>query len=369
LSHLASGRYNPRMPPSLTDTLLDWYGNHARDLPWRRTGDPYAIWVAEVMLQQTRVETVLPYYRKWMARFPNPKALAEASSDELMSAWEGLGYYRRAHNMHLAAEKILREHAGQFPQNPEDLRNLPGVGKYTAAAVGAIAFGADVVALDGNLRRVLARLMDLDLDPRSVEGEARLLGYATSLLPEGRASAFNQALMDLGATICLPRRPACDACPIAGFCRAKAAGAQMDRPVRGARAGLPSVRRVCGVLPRQRSVLIGRRPLGGLLGGLWEFPGGDTADNEDLEVALRRQVLGQLGVRVEDALPLGVYRHSYTHFQVTAHAFICAWDGSEPTAFEHTDLRWADVDQLAANPMGKIDRTIARDLKERAEAG
>lgn len=350
------------MSNALTTKLLSWYQRNARELPWRRTRDPYAILVAEVMLQQTRVETVLPYYRRWMKEFPGLKALAEASSDELMSAWEGLGYYRRAHMLQRAAKRILTDHNGEVPRSLDDLQALPGVGKYTAAAVGAIAFGENVVALDGNLRRVLARLVDLDLDPRSTEGETRLMAYANKCLPAGRASAFNQALMDLGAMICLPRTPACANCPITVHCQAFAAGTQLDRPIRKRRAPLPSVRRVCAIFERGNAVLIRLRPEAGLLGGMWEFPGVDLSDGVDLEEGLRQGLKEALGLELEVARPYGVYRHSYTHFQVTAHAFHCEWDGSDPAAQGRATLRWVPIAQLENSPMGKVDRSIANDL-------
>jgi A/G-specific adenine glycosylase len=350
------------MAEGLSETLLEWYQRNARDLPWRRTRDPYAIWVAEIMLQQTRVETVLPYYRRWMGRFPEPRVLAEASSDDIMSAWEGLGYYRRAHLMQRAAKKILTDHNGEIPRSQESLRHLPGVGEYTAAAIGAIAFDQDVIALDGNLRRVLARLMNLDLDPHSPEGKTRLADFARSLLPPGKASAFNQALMDLGATVCLPRAPACSVCPVAVHCRSFAAGTQIDRPVRRRRPPIPSVRRACAVLERNGKILLRQRPQGGLLGGLWEFPGVDVGDGDELEEGLRRELNGALGMDVDVKLRIGIYRHTYTHFRVAAHVFRCSCDGCEPSPKDEVLFRWVDVHRLQEKPMGKIDRRIANDL-------
>jgi A/G-specific adenine glycosylase len=350
------------MSLALPEILLEWYRQNARDLPWRRTRDPYAIWVAEIMLQQTRVETVLPYYRRWMEEFPDPRALAEAGPDEVLSVWEGLGYYRRARLLQRAAQRIMTEYNGEVPRRLEDLLSLPGVGRYTAAAVVAIAFDQDVVALDGNLRRVLARLIDLDLDPRSPEGEARVMAYATQLLPRGQASSFNQALMDLGATICIPRGPLCEDCPISAHCRAYAAGTQAERPIRARRPPIPSVRRACAVLERRGAVLLRRRPEGGLLGGLWEFPGVDLGDGEDLEKGLRQGLKQALGVDIEIVGSIGVYRHSYTHFHVAAEAFHCQWDAGEPTSVGEIPLRWVPIPQLEEKPMGKIDRSIANDL-------
>ena len=193
--------------------LLDWYSEHARDLPWRRTRDPYAIWVAEIMLQQTRVETVIPYYHRWMTRFPNITSLAQATLDEVLRHWEGLGYYRRAHHLHQAAAELLAQHDGLLPLALRDLEALPGIGAYTAAAIAALAFDEDAIALDGNLRRVFARLLNLELDARAPEGERRIRSRAEELLPAGQAASFNQALMDLGAAVCLPRSPALQGMP------------------------------------------------------------------------------------------------------------------------------------------------------------
>jgi A/G-specific adenine glycosylase len=362
LSLVIAGRYNRGMSGGLTEALLDWYRRNARDLPWRRTRDPYAIWVAEVMLQQTRVETVLPYYRRWMKKFPEPKSLAEANSDDVMSAWEGLGYYRRASMLQRAARKILTDHDGEIPRHQDDLRELPGVGKYTAAAIGAIAFDADVVALDGNLRRVLARLMDMDIDPRSPEGERRMMSYASALLPSGQASAFNQALMDLGATICLPRAPECEACPIAVYCLAFAAGTQTDRPVRRRRAPIPFVRRASAVIERRGEVLIRQRSAGGLLGGLWEFPGVEVADGEELREQLCVRLRHELGVQLEVLRRIGIYHHTYSHFRVAAHAFQCRCDPCAASSFDGAPLRWVGIGDLEQSPMGKVDRRIAGDL-------
>ena len=209
------------MPTRLASDLLAWYATNQRHLPWRSTRDPYAIWVSEVMLQQTRVETVVPYYRRWLKRFPTVERLAHARPQGVLAAWEGLGYYRRALQLRRTAQAVVRDYGGKLPRSMEQLRQLPGIGPYTASAVAAFAFGADEIALDGNLRRVLARLIDLPVDPRTPDGEARLLRQARRHLPSGKASAFNQALMDLGALVCLPRHPQCQICPLRWTCRAR----------------------------------------------------------------------------------------------------------------------------------------------------
>jgi A/G-specific adenine glycosylase len=343
----------------LASDLLEWYATARRRLPWRRTRDPYAIWISEVMLQQTRVETVVPYYRRWLRRFPTLARLARARSQQVLAAWEGLGYYRRALQLRRTAQIAVRDHGGKLPRSVEELRQLPGIGPYSAAAVAAFAFGKDEIALDGNLRRVLARLIDLPIDPRAPQGEARVLRYARRHLPRGRASAFNQALMDLGAQVCLPRRPHCEVCPLQRLCRAKIRGVQEDRPVRARKAPPPQRIATAGVIRRGGRVLIGRRPEGALLGGLWEFPGGKCWKRETAGACLRRELREELGVDVEVGPSLGIFRHSYTHFHVTMHAFECRIGRRRPRANEHTDLRWVTPDRLSAYPMGRIARRIA----------
>jgi A/G-specific adenine glycosylase len=343
----------------MASALLAWYAIHRRDLPWRRRRDPYAIWISEVMLQQTRAETVGPYYRRWLRRFPSLRRLARAQPREVLAAWEGLGYYRRALHLRRAARIIVRDRAGRMPQSVDELRRLPGVGPYTAAAVAALAFGADEIALDGNLRRVLARLIDLPVDPRRPEGDRRLRRWAGRHLPRGRASEFNQALMDLGATICLPRRPRCDACPLRRLCRARMRGTQGVRPVRAGRVAAPHRIATAGVVRRGGRVLIGRRPEGALLGGLWEFPGGKCRSRETPGACLRRELQEELGIDVELGGFLGVFRHQYTHFSVTMHAFECRIRRGRPRPNEHTALRWVTPHRLAAYPMGRVARRIA----------
>jgi A/G-specific adenine glycosylase len=355
-------RYNAGMPTALAKALLRWYETHARPLPWRETSDPYAIWISEIMLQQTRVTVVIPYYARWMARFPTLQALAEASSTEVLRLWEGLGYYQRAHNLLRAAHQLVRQNGGRFPQTAEELRRLPGIGRYTAAAIAAIAFGADEIMLDGNLRRVLSRLFDLELDPRTPQGERRLRAEAKRILPKGRASDFNQALMDLAALTCAPVDPACTSCPLEADCLARQRGRVTERPVRSARANVPHVEVAAAVLLRGERVLIGRRPAGGLLGGLWEFPGGKIEEGEDVAACLERELDEELGIAVAVGEHVGTFRHAYTHFGVTVHAMQCRLVRGRPQARAHAEVRWVDVGGLTEFPMGKVDRAIARKI-------
>ncbi|MCK4741857.1 MAG: A/G-specific adenine glycosylase [Anaerolineales bacterium] len=347
------------MNASLSDKLLGWYRAHGRDLPWRRSKDPYAIWVSEIMLQQTRVETVIPYYTRWMEQFPDIQSLARATTDEVLSLWEGLGYYRRAHNLRKAALMILAEFRAVIPDQIADLKRLPGVGVYTAAAIAALAFNVDTLALDGNLRRVIARLIDLEDDPRRPQGERSIREWADEVMPSGQAGEFNQALMDLGATICTPRKPQCGLCPLMPSCLAYAHGTQLERPIPRPGARVPLYHVSAAVIQRADMVLIGRRPEGKLLGGLWEFPGGKQDPGESIEACLRREIQEELGVDVQVGVHFGTFPHAYTHFKVNVHAYRCEILSGEPQALDHDQLCWAALSDLEDYPMGKVDRLIA----------
>lgn len=262
---------------AIHERLLAWFDAHKRDLPWRGVGDPYAVWISEVMLQQTRVGSVAPYYRRWMERFPDVGALADADLEEVLRLWRGLGYYARARNAHRCARQVRDGHGGAFPSSAAGLRALPGIGPYTAAAVASIAFGEALPAADGNVRRVVARLFDLP-DPSLAE----VRDLAAELMDRTRPGDFNEAMMELGATVCTPRSPSCGACPLAADCRARAAGTVAERPLR--RRGRPVPRRVwdvrVAVSPRGRTLVVRRLPEG-LLGGMWEFPAVEVEDGAE----------------------------------------------------------------------------------------
>ena len=351
------------MSTLISERLLDWYTQNARQLPWRGQTDPYAIWVSEIMLQQTRVETVPPYYERWMQRFPTLAILADTPQQEVLGTWEGLGYYSRARNLQRAAQIVMLEHRGEVPSNLVDLRKLPGVGRYTAGAIASIAFGQDEPAMDGNIRRVLARLFNVSEPARSPAGERMLWALASENLPSGMAGAYNQALMDLGATKCLPRLPDCPHCPLVDLCQAFALGLQEARPVGQSKPAIPHHTVTAAVIWREGRVLITQRPTNGLLGGMWEFPGGKLNPGEELAACLAREICEELGVEISVGGTLGMYRHAYTHFKVTLHAFNCTLnDGIEPSPVQVQALRWIELSELPSYPMGKIDRKIADQL-------
>jgi len=343
--------------------LLDWYAQNARQLPWRGRSDPYAIWVSEIMLQQTRVETVIPYFERWMARFPSMEALANATQPDVLKVWEGLGYYSRARNLWRAAQIVVEEFNGVLPSEVPELMKLPGIGRYTAGAIASIAYGLDVPVLDGNVRRVLARACNINDLLRSVDGERKLWQLAAEHLPPGQSGAYNQALMDLGATICTPKAPDCTRCPLQEICQAYALGLQDELPVIAPKTRIPHYTVTAAVICKAGLVLITQRPLGGLLGGLWEFPGGKVLPGEQLSACLQREIREELGIEINVGRSIGVYRHAYTHFRITLHAFACEpSNGIEPRPLQVNDLHWVELSQLSEYPMGKVDRQIAIEI-------
>ena len=350
------------MPTPFAQKLLSWYQQNARQLPWRGHPDPYAVWVSEIMLQQTRVETVIPYFQRWLQRFPTVADLAAAHQQEVLNLWEGLGYYSRARNLHLAAQLIVENHNSLIPHTRDGLRKLPGIGPYTAAAIASIAFGQDEPALDGNIRRVLSRVFNITDPLQSPAGENKLITLARENLPLGQGGDYNQAIMDLGATLCTPKKPNCPACPFASLCQAKALAVQGERPVPRPRPGIPHHTVAAAIIQSAGKIMIAQRPQKGLLGGMWEFPGGKREPGEDLPTCLRREIREELEVEIQVGAPFGVYQHAYTHFKVTLHAFLCALNGDRPQLKEHTDLRWVEPGELGDFPMGKIDRQIANQL-------
>ncbi len=347
------------MPAEITDRLLKWYAANARVLPWRVKKKPYATWVSEIMLQQTRVDTVIPYFNRWMQRFPDLETLACAPEQDVLHFWEGLGYYSRARNLHKAIKIVLEKYQGVIPSDRSLLEKLPGIGRYTAGAIASIAFGKDEPLLDGNVRRILARIFNIDLPARSKEAEEKFWELAEAVLPEGKAGDFNQAMMDLGATLCTPRSPQCKSCPVADLCQAQLLGIQEQRPVMQKRPRTPHLTVTAAVIQREGLFLIARRPPNGLLGGLWEFPGGKLETGEELPDCLKREICEELGAQIEVGEPFGVYKHAYTHFRVTLHAFLCALCGNEPQPLEASEIRWVQAEEMPGFPMGKIDRQIA----------
>jgi len=326
--------------------LLAWYDANARDLPWRRSRDPYAIWVSEVMLQQTRVETVKERWHAFLRRFPDVRRLAAAREASVLKAWEGLGYYRRARYLHSAARAIVTRHAGEVPSDPEALRRLPGFGAYTSAAVASIAYGRRAAVVDGNVLRVLARFLGERRNVTRAPARRTVADAAETLVPSARPGDFNQALMELGATVCTPRSPRCPDCPLAPDCRARADGDADRLPRRPPRRRTPHHDVAAGLVWRRGRLLIGRRPADGLLGGLWEFPGGKRRPGESLEEACVREVREETGLDVDVTGPFLSLDHAYTHFRITLHLFHCRAGRGRPRPLGCESPRFVSVDAL-----------------------
>ncbi len=353
---------------SLTSALLAWYDANAAPLPWRASKDPYRVWLSEIMLQQTQVDTVIPFFLRFLEAYPTVEALAAAPLDDVLKRWEGLGYYSRARNLHRAAQSVVVDFGGRFPDTVEGLQKLPGIGRYTAGAVASIAYDQRAPLLDGNVIRVFARLIDLDEDVTQASTQARLWSLAEEWLPEQRAGDYNQSLMELGRVVCKPRDPLCAACPIQVHCLAYAQGTQRERPVKRAKAPTPHYDVTAGMIwDAAGRLLIAQRPLDGLLGGLWEFPGGKQEAGESLEDCLRRELREELAIEVDVGEQFAVVHHGFTHFRITLHAFTCTYVSGEPQALGVRAWAWVTPDELDAYSFGKADRQVIDALRSRRQ--
>ncbi len=345
----------PFNPSAIAPLLLAWYAKAGRDLPWRHTRDPYRIWLSEIMLQQTGVDTVIPYYQRFLEHFPTVDKLAAACIDEVIALWAGLGYYSRARNLHAAARAVVEGQGGAFPETLEGLQALPGVGRSTAGAILSIAFDRKGPILDGNVRRVLCRLIALKDDPRSASSERLLWGWAEAMTPEDRPHDYAQAIMDLGATVCTPRRPRCFACPLAPLCRGRALGLEGQLPARRVKKPIPQRVQVALLIRRGEAVLVRKRPLQGMLGGLWEFPAGELGEQDSPESAVAR-LLGTFGL-CSPPKPVGVVHHLYSHFRLQVHVFRVDCLGPALVA-EGQESRWAGVEELKGMPLHGAHKKI-----------
>lgn len=343
--------------------LLCWYAAQKRSLPWRTNPQPYAVWVAEIMAQQTRLDSMLPYYSRWMRRYPSIRSLARSAEQDVLALWEGLGYYSRARNLRRAAQIVIKEYGGRLPSTVEELNNLPGIGAYTAGAIASVAFGVDAPAVDGNAVRVLSRLFDVDMPASSASAQKFFRSLAAQHLPAGRAADYNQALMDLGAQVCTPRQPKCGDCPLRVECRAAALGIEEQRPVK-IRVKAPPRRHFAAAVVQQRGlVLLVQRPSTGLLAGMWEFPNAPLRSQRSAKAALRKELKQSLGLVLPFEHRLGEFEHAYSHFSVCLQVFHHPLQGLRPKVNTKRPHRWLPISQLKSLPMGKLDRRIADALQ------
>ncbi|NBD33276.1 MAG: A/G-specific adenine glycosylase [Cyanobacteria bacterium] len=342
---------------TLQRSLREWYQTQGRDLPWRQTTDPYRIWVSEIMLQQTQVKTVIPYYDRWLETFPDISTLAESSLQTVLKQWEGLGYYARARNLHRAAQVIVNDYNGIFPKQMADVLSLPGIGRTTAGGILSAAFNQPVSILDGNVKRVLARLIALDTPPKKAINQ--LWELSDQLLDQNHPRDYNQALMDLGATLCTPKQPSCLLCPWRNSCQVFQHNLQAKIPMRTPSSPLPHKQiGVAVIWNQQGEILIDRRLQEGLLGGLWEFPGGKIEKQETIPACIEREIKEELGITVEVGEHLITINHAYTHFRVTLHVHHCRYLSGDPQPIECDEIRWVKPDQLSEFPFPKANTRI-----------
>jgi A/G-specific adenine glycosylase len=315
------------------------------------------------MLQQTRVETVIPYFQRFLARFPDLPRLARADLQEVLKLWEGLGYYARARNLHRAVGIVMAEHGGRVPSQAEDFRKLPGVGDYICAAVLSIAFGIPLPVVDGNVKRVLARLLLIAVPVNRPASHTEFRAAAQTLLDGNRPGTFNQALMELGATVCRPRRPLCPKCPVAERCRALQRDVVSRYPFRVQKAPAPLRHLAAAVVSRKGRFLIVQRKTDGLLGGLWEFPGGELLESEDPHQACLRTILSTVGLTIRVEKYLTRVRHAYTHFRVLLDVYCCTWVSGRVRLKGPVDHRWVSPAEFDRFPFPKANHKFIGLLK------
>jgi A/G-specific adenine glycosylase len=364
----------------LVPSLLAWFARHARDLPWRHTLDPYAIWVSEIMLQQTQVKTAIPYWDRWLRELPNARALADAPPDKVLKLWEGLGYYTRARNLQKAAQQIVREQRGKFPTAVEDILALPGVGRYTAGAIASIAFNQPAPILDGNVIRVLTRLFGIGEDPREKKTNARLWSLAESLVHTaargrkqfsilnfqfsiaGSCSALNQSLMELGALVCTPRQPRCEDCPVRRHCQARKTGSVEKLPNLGKRAPTAALRFAAFLVEHKGRWLVQQRPAGFVNAHLWEFPNLEVSAKATLVEAATRF----FGRKARRLAPLATVKHSITRYRISLEACLAMLQGKLPV---HEPARWLTLPELEHLPFTSAHRKVLQALRRHLSPG
>ncbi|MCL4305837.1 A/G-specific adenine glycosylase [bacterium] len=347
--------------------LIDWFARNKRAMPWRKTRDPYKIWVSEILLQQTQVTTVEPYFQRFIRTFPTVEALANAPLDEVLKMWEGCGYYARARNLHKAAKQVLGM-GGKLPRSSAELKKLPGIGSYTSAAIASLAFGEATPVMDGNVERVMARVTGEGGLITEREVNARLKAAAESWMQAAVRSGFapgdlNESLMELGATVCRPREALCSECPLKRVCIARKTLDDVTvLPRRRARAATPHYDIGAAIVRKNGRILITKRPEHGMLGGLWEFPGGKKEHGETLEECVRREMLEELAIHVQVGELIASVKHAYTHFRITLHCFECEHIGGKLKLLHAADAKWVRPSELSNYAFPKADRVVLDEL-------
>jgi A/G-specific adenine glycosylase len=362
----------PDLPKANTKTrrtfagpLLEWYRINKRDLPWRQLqDDPYAVWISEIMLQQTQVATVIPFYERWMARFPTVDALAEAPLEEVLRHWAGLGYYARARNLHQAALAVVEKHGGRVPSDPAELAALRGIGRYTAGAILSLAYHQPAPIVDANVIRVLSRVFAIEGDPKSPPAQARLWHLAEALIPPGEARDFNQALMELGALVCTPADPACERCPLLPVCHAGNSPDPTAWPQNPPGKATVRVTHCSAILRGGDRFLLTRRPAHGLWGGLWEFPRRVCNPGEDPQDCAVRAAAEVVGVQARVEEKVGSVKHGVTNQAITLHGFLSEIIDGEPQPLNCAEVRWVSLDEMADLPLSAPQKMLSEALRQ-----
>ena len=371
-----NGTKRSKIEGAVEECLLPWFAKNARELPWRKNRTPYRVWVSEIMLQQTRVGTVIDYYRRWMKSFPSWRSLARAPQSDVLKAWEGLGYYSRARNLHASAKIVCddfnlvfssdwRNRAENFQGLETFLCSFPGIGKYTAAAIASLAFNEDAAVVDGNVIRVLSRLFAFGGDGKSTAGKKKIQAFADDLLVKGRSGEFNEAMMELGALICLPRNPNCADCPMQKVCTAFAKGAVEKYPKLKKKKKVPHIIVGAAVTVNCKGeVLVAQRKQNDMLGGLWEFPGGKLEPDETIEECIARELKEELGITVEVGEFLMTVKHAYSHFTMTMRVYFTKIISGRPRPIDCADYRWVAVPDLGTFAYSKADLRVVECLQK-----
>jgi A/G-specific adenine glycosylase len=333
----------------LQKNLLDWFADNARELPWRQTYSPYHVWISEIMLQQTQMDRVVGYFNKWVSRFPDIRSISRANEEEVLKLWEGLGYYSRARNIMRTAKLLVKDFKGKLPADHKELLSLPGIGPYTAGAIMSIAFNLDYPLVDANIERLFARLFNLDKQVKDKETHSYIWRKAGELIPHGKTRVFNQALMELGALVCIPQNPRCKICPVVEHCLAFRMDTVSKRPVLKEPAKTIFIEMATGIVRHKDKILIQKRKPTGVWANLWEFPGGRLEPGETPEMALIREYKEETELTVGNPEKITTVQHSYTIYRVTLHCFFCSLMDSrhEPTLHTAQEHRWAYPEELS----------------------
>lgn len=359
------------MTPDLCDRkiardLVQWFARNHRAMPWRDDPSPYKVWISEIMLQQTQVATVIPYFERFVARFPDIHTLAAAELKDVLRLWEGLGYYARARNLHKTARHLVDHNNGTIPAPSSDLIRLPGIGLYTAAAIASIAFGEPVPVVDGNVLRVFCRFWGIRRPAKHPSVADAIRKRLAVLIENVSPSSFNQAIMELGAITCTVHNPQCNTCVLRHRCFAFQHNQTDVLPVMLRSREIPHRRTVAGVIWKRGRLLLARRPESGMLGGLWEFPGGSWSEAESPDAALERSLRKDIGMRVLVGAPYAAIRHAYSHFRITVTPFRCEWRSGRPISREWSELRWIWPRDLKDYPLHRTSRKIAGEILSRS---